>query len=195
MVPDRDGEPIYMTKLPTNSRYQITDKDFFKEIQEIIANIEILLDQIINHKKNSLVKTLSVELRKLLNPTERGGSVLERAQKTFGITLEFTVNTPPPPNTKLVGLDNYIHGLAFFLAPRRWSRIDIIKVVADEKGAHTDPTSDIIHTQSKNIILPIGNPARDRFFFEQNYTYIISIGVTILKVVRNQITIPLSNKF
>ena len=183
-----------MSRSSSSPRPTLTAADLFKEIEDIADNMEDLLNQIIKNRKIPRVKLLAVELRKLLNPNERGGSVLERAQKTFGIPLRFTVGSMPPPNTKQVNLREYANGFAFFLHPREWKRIDIIKVVADEKGAHISPSADIIHTQSKGIILPIGNPARDRLFFEQNHTYIISIARTVLGVIKNQV-IPLGNRF
>jgi len=178
-----------MPTTSNNPRIPLTTTDLFQEIEDIADNMKDFLNQIIRDKKTARIKLLAVELRKLLNPSERGGSVLERAEEVFRITLKFTVSTLPPPNTKEVGLCDYIHGLAFALSGRRVERLDIIKLVADEKGAHTDPTADILHTQSKGIILPIGNPARDQLFFEQNQTYIISIAKTVLEVVKNQIII------
>lgn len=178
-------------KLPSS----LSPPELFKEIGKIADNMENMLTSIIKTKNASNINLLAVELRKLLSPTEKGGSLLERAEKTFGITLRFTVSAMPPPNTKQVGLDEYIHGLAFFLRPRRWERIDIVKLVADEKGAHLDPAPDILHSQSQKIIIPVGNPKRGGLLFEQNQTYVINIARTVLGVIKQQILIPLKNKF
>lgn len=54
------------------------------------------------------------------------------------------------PRTRVdVGLHDYIHRMIFAIGGRPISRIELIKLLADQKGAHTDEKSDVLHKQSK----------------------------------------------
>lgn len=166
---------------------KLAKEELLQEIKESIDNLESFLRDIIKNKKTARVKPLSVELRKLL-VEGRGNALLKRAEDEFGIKLRFPDKAPVlPPRTIEVDLDDYINRLAFALGGRRFTRKKLIYMIANQKGAHTDEGPDILHRQSKGIILPLGNPARDRLFFEQNHMYLISIAKIVVDVVKGQI--------
>lgn len=174
---------------------KLTKEDLLREIKESIDNLDSFLEDILKNKKMARIKPLSVELRKLLVDGE-GNSVLKRAEEEFGIKLKFPDRAPVlPPQTIEVDLDDYVNRLAFALGGRRFTRKKLIYMVADQRGAHTDEKPDILHTQSKGIILPLGNPARDRLFFEQNHMYLISMAKTVVDVVKNQIIDVVNERF
>ncbi|OGM80614.1 hypothetical protein A2366_04170 [Candidatus Woesebacteria bacterium RIFOXYB1_FULL_33_9] len=78
--------------------------------------------------------------------------------------------------------------MIFSIGGRPVTRIEVVKLVADQKGAHIDDGIDPLHRQSQGTILPLGNPARDKLFFEQNHLYIIEIAKTIVQVVTRQLS-------
>ncbi len=169
-------------------RVESTKDDFFREIQDSISNIESFLKEIIDNKAIARVKPLSVELRKLLNPDSQGDDVLKRAEKKFGISFVFPDGSKTLPRTRIeVGLEDYINRMIFSIGGRPVTRIELVELVANQKGAHTDEKSDPLHKQSRGVVLPLGNPARDKLFFEQNHLYLIEIAKTVAQVVRSQL--------
>ncbi|MBI3103550.1 hypothetical protein HYZ05_01290 [Candidatus Daviesbacteria bacterium] len=177
-------------------RIPITEKELFQEIAESIDNLKSFLKDILKDQKLARIKPLSVELRKLLNPKIEGDGLLARAEQVFGIELHFPEKSKTLPRTEvIVTLDEYINRLAFSLGGRAVTRIQLVKVVADQKGAHVDPRPDVLHIQSKGVILPLGNPARNKLFFEQNYQYLISFTITVMSVVEEQIIKRFENSF
>lgn len=177
-------------------RKKITEQELFQEIKDSTDNLKDFLIDITKDKKLSKINPLSVELRKLLNPKGQGDQLLKRAEDIFKIKLEFPDRSKTLPPTEIkVPLEEYINRLAFSLGGRVVTRIDLIKLVADEKGAHTDENADILHTQSQGILLPLGNPARDKLFFEQNHRYLISFAYIVVTVVEEQIIKKLENRF
>lgn len=166
---------------------KLTKQELFHEIRESIDNLESFLEDIIKDKKMARIKPLSVELRKLL-VGGRGNAVLKRAEEELEIKLRFPDRAKVlPPRTIEVGLDDYINRLVFALGGRGFTRKKLIYMVAEQKGAHIEKQPDILHRQSKRIILPLGNPARGGSFFEQNHRYLISIARTVSIVVKEQI--------
>ncbi|MBI4129773.1 hypothetical protein HY468_00500 [Candidatus Roizmanbacteria bacterium] len=167
---------------------QSTEQELLKEIEDSISNIESFMTDIIKNNSTARINPLSVELRKLLSPYTRGDYVLKRAEEKFGIKFLFPDGSKTLPRTRIdVGLEDYINRMIFSIGGRPITRIILIKLVADEKGAHTDEEKDPLHAQSQDVILPLGNPARDRLFFEQNHLYLVEIAKTIVQVVKNQL--------
>lgn len=168
-------------------RIKSTKKEFIKEIFDSISNIEFFLKDIIENNAVARIKPLSVELRKLLNPNSNGDSGLKRVEHIIKRAFIFPDRSKILPPTRIdVGLDEYINRMIFSIGGRPVTRIEIIKLVADQKGAHIDDGIDPLHKQSQGIILPLGNPARDKLFFEQNHLYIIEIARTVVQVVNKQ---------
>ena len=166
---------------------KITKQELYQEIKDSSDNLRDFVGSIINDNKLAKIKPLSVELRKLLNPKE-GDQLLKRAEDIFKINLQFPDHSKALPPTEVsVSLEDYINRLAFSLGGRVVTRIDLVRLVANQKGAHTDENADILHTQSQKIILPLGNPAKDKLFFEQNYKYLLSFASTVIKVIEEQI--------
>ncbi len=77
--------------------------------------------------------------------------------------------------------------MIFAVAGRPFTRLILICMVADEKGAHADDVVDQMHAISQQVILPLGNPARDKLLFNQNTTYLLLIAKTVVKVIEEQL--------
>ncbi|HCR35939.1 MAG: hypothetical protein UR33_C0006G0047 [Candidatus Woesebacteria bacterium GW2011_GWA2_33_20] len=170
-------------------RIKSTKKEFIEEIFDSISNIEFFLKDIIENNAVARIKPLSVEIRKLLNPNSNGDSGLKRVEHVIKRTFIFPDRSKILPPTRIdVGLDEYINRMIFSIGGRPVTRIEVVKLVADQKGAHIDDGIDPLHRQSQGTILPLGNPARDKLFFEQNHLYIIEIAKTIVQVVTRQLS-------
>jgi len=167
---------------------RLSNDEFFVEMGESIKNIDDFLGEIIKNKLTARIKPMSVELRKLLNPGGQGNFALQRAQERFGVKFNFPDRSKTLPRTVIqVSLDEYINRMIFAIAGRPVTRIELVKLMANERGAHTDEWVDVLHRQSRGVILPLGNPARDKLFFEQNHYYLIEIGRTVVGVVSSQL--------
>jgi len=168
-------------------KIRLTKKDTVQELKEIVDHMELLLDQIINKKQQSLDKPLSVELRKIFSKGQ-GNDLLTRIEKELNIKLIFPGKGKKlPPKTIKISLDEYRAGFIFSLGGRPFSRIKLIKITANQLGAHTDEKVDQIYFQSKNIKLPLGNLARGGILLDQNTYYLTSIAITTVKVVKEQV--------
>lgn len=178
-----------MAKKKSAGQFQTTsDREFLKELKDSISNIDGFLQEIVNNKTVERIKPLSVELRKLLNPGGKGNAVLQRAQNRFGVKFVFPDGSKTLPRTPIkAGLNDYINRMIFAIGGRPVTRISLVKLVADERGAHIDDQADILHRQSQGVMLPLGNPARDKLFFEPNHRYLIVIAKTVSSVVKNQL--------
>ena len=160
-----------------------------QETKDAISNLKIFVDQITQQRNESLVKPLSVELRKLLSPYGRGNDLLFRIEQDRNIRLVFPDGTKTLPRTTVnVHLDDYRDRMIFAIGGRPVTRLDLICMVANEKGAHTDDVIDQMHAISEQVILPLGNPARDKLLFTQNTMYLLTIAKTVVKVVEEQLT-------
>lgn len=159
-----------------------------REARDSINNLKIFIHEITQNRNESLVKPLSVELRKLLSPLGRGNNLLSRLEKERGINLVFPDRSKLlPPTLENVSLVKYRSRMILAIGGRPVTRLELVCMVANEKGAHTDDIIDQMHAISQKVILPLGNPARDRLFFNQNTTYLLAIAKTVVKVVEEQL--------
>lgn len=163
----------------------MTDK--LKELEDITSNISYFT-QAIRGGRASLATSLSVELRKLLSPVGRGNDLLKRIENEMKIELEFPDGSKTLPRTRVfVNLEDYRNRIIFALRGRTITRLELIQLVANQKGAHLDDLADILHTQSKGIFLPLGNLARGGVLLEQNVRYLVEIGETVNSVIVRQV--------
>jgi hypothetical protein len=159
-----------------------------REAKDAANNLRVFVEQITSQHNESLIKPMSVELRKLLSPHGRGNDLLSRLEKELNVNLVFPDRAKTlPPAMENVGLDSYRNNLIFAVGGRPVTRLDLICMIADEKGAHTDDLVDQMHSISQRIVLPLGNPARDGLLFEQNTTYLLTIAKTVAGVIEGQI--------
>ena len=159
-----------------------------QEAKDGANNLRIFIEVIMTHHNESLIKPLSVELRKLLSPHGLGNDLLSRLEKELNVDLVFPDRTKKlPPAMESVGLDTYRNNLIFAIGGRPVTRLDLIRMIANEKGAHTDNLVDQMHTISQQVIPPLGNPAKDGLLFEQNTTYLLTIAKTVASVIETQI--------
>lgn len=121
-----------------SKRIKLSSENLLKELNDTTDHITLLLSEILEKQKTSLVKPLSVDLRKLHSPTQ-GDDLLRRVEHTLQIKLSFPDRSKRlPPTIIEVGLDEYRDGLVFALQGRKFSRLKLINLVAGQKGAHTD---------------------------------------------------------
>lgn len=166
----------------------IVSSERVQEAKDSMNNLKIFINQITLRHNESLVKPMSVELRKLLSPHGRGNDLLSRLEKEFNIKLVFPDRAKTlPPAIENVELDEYRNRMIFAVGGRPITRLELICMIADEKGAHTDNVVDQMHAISQQVLIPLGNPARDRLFFTQNTTYLLTIAITVVNVIEKQI--------
>ncbi len=166
----------------------VVNAERLKEVKDAVSNLKIFIEQITQQRNESLVKPMSVELRKLLSPYGRGNDLLSRIEKDQNINLVFPDGTKILPRTiENVSLDAYRNRMIFAFGGRPVTRLDLIHIIADEKGAHTDDVIDHMHVISQQVILPLGNPARDKLFFNQNTMYLLTIAKTVVGVAEDQL--------
>ncbi|NMC36528.1 hypothetical protein GYA49_05795 [Candidatus Beckwithbacteria bacterium] len=171
-----------------NIKYRLSSKEKVDELKKIANNICLFINEIKNNQNLSLVNSLAVELRKLFDEKNPGNNLLERLENDLNIKLKFPdKKTRLPPQTTHVSIDDYKNNLVFSSNGRGFTRIEIIKILADKKGAHLDDQQDIIIKQSEKIFLPFGNPAKTKLILEQNHYYLLAIAITTIKVINEQI--------
>ena len=129
----------------------------------------------------SYAKPLAVELRKLYCGG-RGNNLLKRIEQDLGIKLIFQVRAEPriPPTYKGASIDEYLKESRFFDIRGKddmYNREEIIRIVANQKGAHVDDAVDAMH----QITVPFGNnlPA--------SVVYLAEIANMTLRVCNSQI--------
>lgn len=177
-----------MEKAQKNTRKPIGPVGLLGEFNRSIKLIHHYLDQIINNKQLMLGTPLSVELRRLYL-SGKGNNLLETIQTQFKITLEFWVTDKPPDKFKKVGLQEYINGLAFVSNGKAYSRRDIIDLVANQRGAHTDLNMDSLHFESPFMLLPWGNPAKTKLLVPQDLHVMMEVGLHTLKIADSQLRV------
>lgn len=177
-----------MSKINPYKTTTISVTEKLKEAKDAVSNLNICIKQITQHQNKSLIKLMSVDLRKLLSPYGRGNDLLSRLEKEQNMSLTFPDGTKTLPRIiEYVGLDEYRNRMIFAFGGRPITRLNLICMIADEKGAHTDDTIDQMHAISQQVILPLGNPARDKLLFNQNTMYLLSIAKTVVKVIEEQL--------
>lgn len=165
----------------------LSTKQKIQELKEIVENIELFVSKILKDGKSPLVKPLSVELRKLYS-TGKGNNLLKRLENDLKVELVFPNGSHTLPRTKIyVGIDEYINRMIFAIKGRTVTRIQLLKLVANQKGAHLDRDEDVLHKQSQEVALPLGNLARGGVLLEQNTRYLVEIAQTTTDVINKQI--------
>jgi len=165
----------------------LSKKQKLQELRDSIENLELFVSKILKDKKGSPIKPLSVELRKLCAKGE-GNNLLKRIEDDMGTKLTFPDGSHTLPRTTIqVGIDDYLNRTIFAIKGRPITRIQLIKLVANQKGAHLDEQEDILHKQSREVVLPLGNLARGGVLLEQNIRYLVKIAQTITSVVNEQV--------
>lgn len=177
-----------MQKPKKSSRKPIASIGLLGEFNVSIGLIHHYLDQIINNKKLMLGVPLSVQLRRLYLPG-RGNNILEAIQKQFKVKLEYWVIDIPPDKYKKVGLREYINGLAFVSNGTAYTRKEVVNLVANQRGAHTDLDMDPLHFESPFILLPWGNPAKTKLLVPQDLHVMMEIGLHTLRVADKQLRV------
>ena len=158
------------------------------ELKRSIELIDHYLNQIIKERKLMFGMPLSVELRRLYL-TGNGNLLLERIEKHFNVKLKYSVVERPPDKYKEVGLKEYIEGLAFVSNGKPYSRRNIISLVADQRGAHTDENMDLLHFESPFILLPWGNPAKTKLLIPQDLHVLMQIGMQTVIAANSQLRV------
>lgn len=171
-----------------NTRKPVGPIGLLAEMNRSIHLISHYLDQIINKRQLMFGVPLSVELRKLYLPG-RGNDLLKIIQRQFGVKLQYSIIERPPDKYKNVNLEEYISGLAFVSNGKAYSRKDIVGLVANQRGAHTDQDMDAMHFESAFIDLPWGNPARTKLFVPQDLHVMMQIGMETLAVAEHQLRV------
>jgi hypothetical protein len=164
------------------------NEKYLAELRDSVKNLEYFVAEITKNEKYSLVKPLSVELRKLLYEGGRNNNLLGRLEKDLKIKIKFPCRTKSLPHKTIdCNIEDYRKEFIFKVSGRSFNRIDLIKMVANEKGAHIDDNEDPLHEISKKIFLPLGNPARGGSILDQNTMYLVSIAKITIRVIRNSI--------
>lgn len=177
-----------MKKPQNNIKKPIGLVGLLGEFNKSIGLIAHYLDQIINKRQLQFGTPLSVELRRLYLQGQ-GNHLLETIEKLFDVKVKYSVTKTPPDKYKKVGLKEYMNGLAFVSNGKPYSRKNIIDLVANQRGAHTDESMDILHFESPFILLPWGNPAKTKLLVPQDLHVLMEIGMQTIIVANSQLRV------
>ncbi len=169
-----------------SKRHQISDKQLIQEFKNSIYFLGHYFNQIIESRILAFGIPMSVELRRLYS-TKKGDNLLRRIEIKQDLSLKFRVSDRPPDKYKLVGIDEYVNDNIFFANGRNYTRIEIISLIANQRGAHTDDRPDVFHSISAGILLPWGNPAKTKLFLTQDLYGLVDTAYQTLTVVKEQI--------
>lgn len=158
------------------------------EFNKSLGLIGHYLDQIINKRQLQFGTPLSVELRRLYLHG-KGNHLLETIQTQFGVKVKYSVIDRPPDKYKKVNLEKYINGLAFVSNGKAYSRKDIVGLVANQRGAHTDEDMDLLHFESPFVLLPWGNLNKTKLLVPQDLHVMMTIGMQTLMVANSQLRV------
>ncbi len=131
---------------------------------------------------------MSVELRRLYSPGQ-GNHLLERIEQKFNVKLKYPLKDKLPDKYKEVSLTEYINSLAFVSNGITYTKMEVINLVADQRGAHTDNVADALHYISPFIMLPWKNPAKTKLLLPQVLHCLLSIAETTYFVVDKQLRV------
>ena len=168
----------------TKQSMKINLKQKVTELTEILGHIAHFV-ALIKKGNATYVKPLSVELRKLYCKGA-GNNLIIRIEEETGIKIKFPIRIKEPhipPTYRDGSVDEYIDEFRFFQAGKRYTRRDIIHLVADKKGAHLDDKEEPFHGFEKTTILPVGNPSREGVY-PLGTKYLIDIAQTSLVVLQ-----------
>jgi hypothetical protein len=129
-----------------------------QKIQELRESLEHILHYLglLKSGKNSYIKPLSVELRKLYF-NGRGNELLKRIERDYGTNFVFSVRSAPliPPTYRDASIDEYINEFRFFKEGKEYNRGKIIDLIANKKAAHLDEVEEDFHRFEKSTFLPV----------------------------------------
>lgn len=160
--------------------------DLLGELARILGLVSHYMEQLVKERKQLFGIPLSVELRKLYSQGT-GNRLLERVQDQLGIKLRYKATHKPPDQYKEVEVKEYIDGLAFVSNGKAYTRIQVIKHIADQRGAHTDDNLKELHAISPGILLPWKNPAKTKLMLSQDLHQIMQIADKTLWVADKQL--------
>lgn len=144
--------------------------------------------QIIEAQRTVFGLPMSAELRRLYS-LGKGNHLLKRIEQRFNVSLKYPVKYRSPNNYKLVSLDTYINSLAFVSEGTRYTKLEVINLVANQRGAHTANEIDSLHYVSPFINLPWGNPAKTKLFLPQDLHCLLSISQDTYMVADKQLRV------
>lgn len=157
-----------------NNRKPVDDLGLLSELNRSLYLIGHYSKQIVEEKKTVFGIPMSVELRRLYSP-DNGDHLLKRIEQRFDIELKYPLKIKPPETYEQVSIDKYINSLAFVSNGTKYSKMEVINLVADQRGAHTDDAADVFHYTSPFIMLPWGNPAKTELLLPQDLHCLLSI--------------------
>lgn len=165
---------------------RISSEDIKKEVRESLAHLDHYLG-LIQAGDASYIKPLSVELRKLLCKG-RGNGLLERLSKECGINLDFQVRALPvmPPSYRTATLDEYLDEFRCHVGGETYTRRQLIHIVADKKGAHTEDEVVQLFEIEKYHSLPVYD-GRMAGGYPITVKYLLDITLTILRLAKGKL--------
>jgi len=169
-------------------RKPVDDLGLLSELNRSLYLIGHYSKQILEEKKTVFGIPMSVELRRLYSP-DRGDLLLERIEQRFDIKLKFPLKVKPPDEYEQVSVSEYINSLAFVSNSVKYSKMDVINLVADQRGAHTDDEADVFHYTSPFVQLPWGNPAKTKLLLPQDLHCLLSISQVTYGVADKQLRV------
>lgn len=170
------------------NRKPIDDMGLLSELNRSLYLIGHYSKQIIEERKTVFGIPMSVELRRLYSP-DRGNHLLRRIEQRFSVELKYPLKVKPPNTYEQVLIDEYISSPAFVSNGVKYSKIEVIDLVANQRGAHTDDEIDVFHYSSPFIKLPWGNPAKTKLLLPQDLHCLLSISQDTYWVADKQLRV------
>lgn len=166
----------------------VGDLSLLSELNRSLYLIWHYSKQIIGERKTVFGMPMSVELRRLYSP-DKGDHLLKRIEQRFKVKLHYPLKVKPPETYEQVSIDKYINSLAFVSNGTKYSKMEVINLVADQRGAHTDDVADVFHYISPFNLLPWGNPAKTKFLLPQDLHCLLSISQDTCWVADKQLRV------
>ena len=88
-----------------------------------------------------------------------------------------------PPTYRGASIMEYVKEFRFFQEGKSYTREEIIKLIADKKGAHLDNDEKPFHKFEKETFLPVFNPTMNGIY-PLATKYLIDIGLETLSVCK-----------
>lgn len=170
------------------TRMQIDELGLLTELSRSLYLIGHYSKQIIEKKRTVFGLPMSSELRRLHSPGQ-GNHLLNRVESRFNVKLKFPLMDKPPDVYKTVSIDFYINSLAFVSEGTAYTKLQVINLVANQRGAHTDNKLDTLHYISPFINLPWGNPAKTKLLLPQDLHCLLSISKDTYWVADQQLRV------
>ncbi len=170
------------------NRKPVGNMGLLSELNRSLYLIGHYSKQIIEEKKTVFGIPMSVELRRLYS-SGRGNHLLKRMEQRFDVKLKYPLKIKPPDTNKQVSIDEYINSLAFVSNGIRYSKLEVINLVGNQRGAHTDDEADVFHYTSPFVKLPWGNPAKTKLLLPQDLHCLLSISQDTYWVADKQLRV------